>query len=74
MGPSDETEIRVTRAFAAPAAEVFAAWTEPERLERWWTGVGGWVEAKADVDLRPGGRYHLSMRDERGALHGIVGV
>jgi uncharacterized protein YndB with AHSA1/START domain len=23
---------------------------------------------------RFGGRYHLSMRDERGALHGVVGV
>jgi len=32
------------------------------------------VDAKADVDLRVGGRYHLSMRDERGALHGVVGV
>ena len=26
------------------------------------------------VDLRVGGRYHLSMRDERGALHGVIGV
>ena len=32
------------------------------------------MDAKADVDLRVGGRYHFSMRDDRGALHGVVGV
>jgi uncharacterized protein YndB with AHSA1/START domain len=32
------------------------------------------VEAKADVDLRVGGRYHFSMRDDRGAVHGVVGA
>jgi uncharacterized protein YndB with AHSA1/START domain len=74
MGPSDENVVQLTRVLRAPPAEVFAAWTEPALLEGWWTGVGGWVDAKADVDLRVGGRYHLSMRDERGALHGIVGV
>ena len=74
MGPSDENLVQLMRVLRASPAEVFAAWTEPALLESWWTGVGGWVGAKADVDLRVGGRYHLSMRDERGALHGIVGV
>jgi len=74
MGPSDENLVQLMRVLRASPAEVFAAWTEPALLESWWTGVGGWVDAKADVDLRVGGRYHLSMRDERGALHGIVGV
>lgn len=74
MGPSDEHLVQLTRVLRAPPAEVFAAWTEPALLERWWTGVGGWVDAKADVDLRVGGRYHLSMQDERGALHGVLGV
>ena len=74
MGPSDEHVVQLTRVLRAPPAEVFAAWTEPALLERWWTGVGGWVDAKADVDLRVGGRYHLSMQDERGALHGVLGV
>ena len=32
------------------------------------------MDAKADVDLRIGGRYHLSMRDDRRALHGVVGA
>jgi uncharacterized protein YndB with AHSA1/START domain len=74
MGTSDEDLVQLTRVLRAPPGKVFAAWTDPALLERWWTGVGGWVDAKADVDLRVGGRYHLSMRDERGALHDVIGV
>ena len=73
MGPSDENVVRLTRVLRAPREKVFSAWTEPGLLERWWTGVGG-VEAKAAVDLRVGGRYRLSMRDDRGAMHGVAGV
>ena len=74
MGTSDENLVQLTRVLRAPPGKVFAAWTDPALLERWWSGVGGWVDAKADVDLRVGGRYHLSMRDDRGALHGVVGA
>ena len=74
MGTSDEDLVQLTRVLRAPPGKVFAAWTDPALLERWWSGVGGWVDAKADVDLRVGGRYHLSMRDDRGALHGVVGA
>ena len=54
MGPSDENLVQLMRVLRASPAEVFAAWTEPALLESWWTGVGGWVDAKADVDLRVG--------------------
>jgi uncharacterized protein YndB with AHSA1/START domain len=74
MDPSDEPVVRLTRVLRASPDAVFSAWTEPALLERWWTGVGGWVEAKADVDLRVGGNYHFAMRDERGALHGVLGT
>ena len=74
MGPSDENLVELTRVLRAPPGEVFTAWTDPALLERWWTGVGGWVDARADLELRVGGRYHLSMRDERGAQHGVLGV
>jgi uncharacterized protein YndB with AHSA1/START domain len=74
MGPSDENLVQLIRVLPASPGAVFSAWTEPAQLERWWTGVGGWVEATADVDLRVGGRYHFSMRDEGGALHGVLGV
>jgi len=74
MDPSDDCVVRLTRVLRAPPDEVFSAWTEPALLERWWAGVGGWVEAKAHVDLRVGGSYHFSMRDEGGAQHGLLGA
>jgi uncharacterized protein YndB with AHSA1/START domain len=41
MRPSDENVVRLTRVLRAPRERVFSAWTEPDLLERWWTGVGG---------------------------------
>jgi uncharacterized protein YndB with AHSA1/START domain len=74
MAPSEEGVLRFTRSLAAPPERVFEAWTKPELLSTWWTGVGGWIDAQAEIDLRPGGRYRMSMRDGRGTLHGVVGV
>lgn len=42
---------------------VFAAWTDPELLVRWWG-----PEAEAEVDLRVGGRFRLSMQFDWGAM------
>ena len=74
MGPSDENIVRLTRVLHAAPEVVFSAWTEPALLERWWAGVGGWTEAHAEVDLRVGGHYTLTMRDERGGEDGVGGV
>jgi uncharacterized protein YndB with AHSA1/START domain len=66
--------LRLTRRFAAPRERVFDAWTDPQLLERWWAALQGWETSRAEVDLRPRGRYVLSMRDgESGAVHTVVG-
>jgi uncharacterized protein YndB with AHSA1/START domain len=53
---------------------VFDAWTDPALLRRWWAALAGWETSAAEVDLRPGGRYLLSMRDpESGAVHTVAG-
>lgn len=56
-----EITLRIQRTFAAPRAEVFNAWTDPEALKRWW-GPAGYDTPSAAVDLRVGGRYRLGMR------------
>ena len=58
---SDGIALRLTRRFAAPRERVFDAWTTPEALKRWWCPPG-WAPERIDVDLRPGGAYHLGMR------------
>ncbi|HTD58368.1 MAG TPA: SRPBCC domain-containing protein [Solirubrobacteraceae bacterium] len=65
-----ETSLRVERTFDAPTEDVFDAWTNPEVLRRWWRPNPGWVTPVAEVDLRVGGRYRISMEDpETGTKH-----
>jgi uncharacterized protein YndB with AHSA1/START domain len=68
------TVLRLRRRFDAPPGRVFDAWTDPEVLRRWWAAAPDWETSGADVDLRPGGRYRLSMRDtDTGAEHTVRG-
>jgi len=55
--PSDATLV-VRRVIAAPAARLFAAWTEPAQLVAWF-GPAGVRCLGAEVDLRVGGAYSL---------------
>jgi uncharacterized protein YndB with AHSA1/START domain len=61
-----DSEFVVTRVFEAPRERVFAAFTEPERMLRWW-GPAGFTVAGARMDLRPGGSYHYGLRGPDGA-------
>lgn len=69
--PSD-TQILITREFAAPRHLVYQAWTTPELIKRWWSGERGEVSL-AEVDLRVGGRWRYVMVANGGfevAFHG----
>ena len=63
--PSD-TEIVVTRAFEAPRALVWQAYTEPAHLRQWMGGFEGWVMTACEMELRPGGAYRFAWRQEDG--------
>jgi uncharacterized protein YndB with AHSA1/START domain len=69
--PGDE-HILITRELAAPAAQVWRAWTTPELVQRWWPGRRG-AMALVEIDLRVGGRWRYVMRahgDVEVAFHG----
>jgi uncharacterized protein YndB with AHSA1/START domain len=55
----------VEHVFAAPRELVFKAWTEPERLERWW-GPRGYTVPYCEIDLREGGVFLYCMRSPEG--------
>ncbi len=57
--------LTLTRVFNAPRDIVFKAWTEPERLAKWW-GPKGFDFIAATLDLRPGGVFHYCMRGPNG--------
>jgi uncharacterized protein YndB with AHSA1/START domain len=69
--PTD-TQILITRDFAAPKHLVYEAWTTPELVKRWWSGERGEVMS-AEIDLRVGGRWRYVMVANEGfevAFHG----
>jgi uncharacterized protein YndB with AHSA1/START domain len=70
----EQTVLRLSRRFGASRERVFDAWTNPEVLKRWWAAGEDWDTPEAEVDLRPGGRYRLSMRDPgTGDIHTVGG-
>ena len=68
-----DREILVTRAFDAPRAMVFEAYTRPELLKRWLGAFGGWSLDVCEVDLVVGGAYRWLWRGPEGAQMGISG-
>jgi uncharacterized protein YndB with AHSA1/START domain len=69
--PTD-TQILMTREFAAPAALVWRAYTEPELVSRWWPGKRGTMQS-CEIDFRVGGAWRYVMTASQGfevAFHG----
>lgn len=66
--PADapDREFVISRVFGAPRDLVFKAWTEPDRLARWW-GPKGFTLLSCTLALRPGGLFHYGMRSPTGA-------
>jgi len=57
---TSERELVVTRTFDFPARVVFAAWTQPELLARWWAPKSfGLTLLSCEADVRVGGGYRL---------------
>jgi uncharacterized protein YndB with AHSA1/START domain len=54
-----------TRAFDAPAEQVFDLLTEPPQLARWW-GPHGFTTPEILVDLRVGGSLRFTMQPPEG--------
>ena len=64
--------IEVRRRFVAPPERVFDAWTVPAELCGWWSAGPSHRPGRAEVDLRVGGEYRLSMIDDDG-IENVVG-
>ncbi|MEM8587856.1 MAG: SRPBCC domain-containing protein [Pseudomonadota bacterium] len=62
----------VRRTIEANAERLFAAWTQPDELVRWW-GPSGITCPKAEIDLRVGGTYRIANEQPGKPLLWIVG-
>ena len=66
--------LRLTRLFHVPRERLFAAWTDPEALMRWFSPSGDYSTPSAEVDLRVGGRYRIQMKAADGSLYTVTGL
>ena len=58
----------IERSFAAPPAQVFAAWAEVKAKARWFKGPAAWKDQERKLDFRVGGRERLVGSWEAGRV------
>ena len=58
--------VTVTRTLPTTPAALYAAWTEPELMRRWYATV-------VDADVRVGGRYAIEIHEDDGTVNGFTG-
>lgn len=73
MSTVESTVLRLERTFRATPEQVFAAWTSPEVLSRWWRVDDSYAVAEVRAEPVPGGTYRLAMRHESGSTHAVRG-
>ncbi|MCO6481682.1 MAG: SRPBCC family protein [Flavobacteriales bacterium] len=61
----EDREVRTTRMVAAPRERVFAAWTDPVQLARWW-GPNGFTNTIHRFELKPEGVWDFTMHGPNG--------
>ena len=65
--------LTLKRRLNAPSEKVYAAWTDPAHLTKWFGPEGGVIE-RAELNATPGGRYVIAFHTPDGEHHQIGGV
>lgn len=68
-----DQDLVLTRIFDAPRELVFKAWTEPERVKRWW-GPDRFTNPVCEVDPRSGGKMRIHMQGPDGTVYPMTGT
>lgn len=68
-----ERAFAIEHTFRAPAAKVFAAYTDPKLLPQWWAARGATLTVEA-MDVRPGGNYRYRQKQPDGSSMVFVGT
>ena len=66
-------ELVLTRVFDAPRELVFQAWTDRDRLQRWW-GPKDFTNPVCEIDPRPGWSMRIHMRAPDGVVYPMTGT
>ena len=71
---ASKPSLALKRRFKAAPAQLFQAWTQPEKMIRWWGVTGHPSTPVAEADLRVGGRFRVRFHTPDGAQHCVSGV
>lgn len=67
--------LTIQRRLNAKPDRVYAAWTEPEKIARWFgPSVVEQDTVKAKMDVRAGGSFEVSFTTDDGEYHQVSGV
>ena len=67
------TSLVVSRTYPASVERVFKAWTDANQLGQWFAPTDDYT-TKANVDLRVGHEYRISITHKGGNVHTILGT
>jgi uncharacterized protein YndB with AHSA1/START domain len=65
LTPDPKLDLVLERVIDVPRKLVWAAWTQPEHIVKWFTPAP-WKTIHCEIDLRPGGMFHFIMRSPEG--------
>lgn len=68
-----ETTLRLERTIAAPLEKVFAAWTTPEALIRWFAPTDAYTVEVHELNAVTGGAYTFELVHSGGNRHRVGG-
>jgi uncharacterized protein YndB with AHSA1/START domain len=68
-----DTQVVVTRRFAAPPEAVYRAHVEPELLRQWLLGPEGWTMPVCISEPKPGGRIRYEWTNGQGGGFHLTG-
>lgn len=63
--PDPRLDLVLDRVVDVPPELVWAAWTQPEHILKWFTPAP-WRTVDCEIDLRPGGIFRTTMRSPEG--------
>lgn len=70
--PDPKLDLVLERVVPVPPDLIWAAWTKPEHLPKWFAPAP-WTVSACEIDLRPGGIFSCVMQSPEGAEHPSVG-
>lgn len=69
---NSKLDLVLERIVDVPRERVWAAWTKPEHIKKWFTPAP-WQTVDCEIDLRPGGIFRTVMRSPEGQDSSNVG-